>query len=68
MDYFKAFCVLVAVTLVFSLIFAVPMMALWNWLMPEICGIRTIDYVESVGIILLGWCIITPARLSISAS
>jgi len=32
-------------------------MALWNWLMPEIFGLKTIDYWQTIGLLILS-CIL----------
>jgi hypothetical protein len=39
--------------LVFSIIFAIPTMLLWNWLMPVIFGLPTITLWQSIGLMIL---------------
>ncbi len=39
--------------LVFLLAFGLCIRYLWNWLMPEIFGVRTITYWQAVGLLLL---------------
>ena len=36
-----------------SLLLALPVMLLWNWLMPEIFGLTTITFWQALGIMLL---------------
>ena len=36
-----------------ALLFMFPTMWLWNWLMPSIFGLRTINLWESLGLLLL---------------
>ena len=36
-------------------IFPVAIMLLWNWLMPHIFGLTTINFWEALGIILVTW-------------
>ena len=39
--------------IVFSIFSAIPMMLLWNWLMPNIFGLCKIDFLQSCGLLLL---------------
>lgn len=41
---------LVAVT---ALLFSLPVMLLWNWLMPIIFGLKTITWMQAFGLMLL---------------
>lgn len=36
-----------------SLIVALPIMLLWNWLVPMIFGLTTINFIQSAGLFLL---------------
>ena len=36
-----------------SLLFALPVMLLWNWLMPEIFGLTTLTFFQSWGLMML---------------
>ena len=36
-----------------SLLFGLPLMFLWNWLMPSIFGLVKIGFLKSIGLILL---------------
>lgn len=38
----------------FALLFGYVIMWLWNWLMPDIFGLTTINYWQAVGILVLG--------------
>lgn len=42
-----------AAALFFSAIFAVAVTFLWNWLMPGIFGVKQIDYLQALGLIVL---------------
>lgn len=39
--------------LLFAVISAIPLYFLWNWLMPVIFGLKTITFVQSVGLAYL---------------
>ena len=43
----------IAIVLVFVLAFGAIVRLLWNWLMPEIFGLRAITYLQSIGLLLL---------------
>ena len=54
--YFKTFFKIVIgglFAIAFIMLFAYITMRLWNWLMPEIFGLITIDYWQALGIIIL---------------
>lgn len=36
-----------------SFILSVPVMLLWNWLMPKLFGVTTISFVDAVGLTVL---------------
>lgn len=38
---------------VLALLLGFPFMWLWNWLMPELFGLKTISFWQSVGLLLL---------------
>lgn len=42
-----------AAALIFSAIFAVAVTFLWNWLMPGIFGLKQIDYIHALGLLVL---------------
>ena len=41
------------IILITALIVALPTMWLWNWLMPDLFGLRTIDFWQALGINIL---------------
>jgi hypothetical protein len=43
----------IAVALAFVLIFGLVVRFLWNWLMPAIFGLKTISYLQGIGLMLL---------------
>lgn len=36
-----------------SVLLALPVMWLWNWLMPDLFGIKTVDFWQAFGLMLL---------------
>ena len=38
---------------IISLLASIPTMLLWNWLMPDIFGLKTINFIQAFGINLL---------------
>ena len=45
--------VAVALIAIFGLISALPVMLLWNWLMPELFGLTQITFMQALGLSLL---------------
>jgi hypothetical protein len=43
----------IAVVLMFVLAFGYVVLLLWNWLMPDIFGLRAITYLQAIGLLLL---------------
>lgn len=43
----------VGLVAVMAIILALPTMLLWNWLMPEIFGLKTISFWQALGLLLL---------------
>jgi hypothetical protein len=43
----------IAFVLVFVLAFGFVVRLLWNWLMPDVFGLRTITYFQAIGLLLL---------------
>lgn len=41
------------ITIVISLIAAIPVYFLWNWLIPDIFGLTTINFIQTVGLCFL---------------
>lgn len=48
----KIILMLLAVVVI-SLLLCLPVMWLWNWLMPEIFGLKEISFWQSMGLMLL---------------
>lgn len=44
---------LIAKIVLAVLVLSLPVMWLWNWLMPKIFGLMTLDFWESIGLIVL---------------
>lgn len=40
--------------IVFGFVFGIVVKALWNWLMPELFGLKTITYWQAFGLVILG--------------
>ncbi len=43
----------IAIVLAFVLAFSAAIRLLWNWLMPDIFGLRPISYLQALGLLLL---------------
>ena len=43
----------VSVIIIYCVLFALPVMWLWNWLMPEIFGLPIINFWQSLGLCVL---------------
>jgi hypothetical protein len=50
---FTAFFVGIIVFIIVAVLAALPMMFLWNWLMPAIFGLTTITFWQSFGLVFL---------------
>lgn len=50
------------------LILGLPTMWLWNWLMPEIFGLKEINFLQAVGLMMLAWFILPSGSKSNSNS
>lgn len=48
---------IVGAIVVVAILLALPIMLLWNWLMPSIFGLCTIDFWQALGISLLSGCL-----------
>jgi hypothetical protein len=44
----------------FIAIVGLVVMVLWNWLMPDIFGIKRIDYWQAWGLLILSWILFKP--------
>jgi len=56
MDYMKIVGVVISVimiTIFFNFVFALPVMWLWNWLMPVIFGLGEITFFQALGLMIL---------------
>jgi hypothetical protein len=42
-----------ALVCLFALLASIPVWLLWNWLMPEIFGLKTISYWQALGLAIL---------------
>lgn len=47
------FAGIVVLLILVSALCALPTMWLWNWLMPEIFGLKTINFLQSWGLMIL---------------
>jgi hypothetical protein len=52
--------------IVASLIGAIPLYFLWNWLMPELFRLPAITFWQALGLNLLAWILFKPAASSSS--
>ena len=53
MNVFNAIVGVIALIVAFSLLFAVPVMLLWDWLMPELFGLKEITLFQACGLSVL---------------
>jgi hypothetical protein len=53
MNYIFAFAVFLVVLVVVSAVMSLPVMLLWDWLMPTIFGLTTITWVQAWGLMFL---------------
>lgn len=51
-------------TIVISAIIGLPIMWLWDWLMPAIFGLKTITFWQAIGIAALSWLIFRGGKTS----
>lgn len=61
----STFLIWTAIALIFSFILGLPIMLLWDWLMPTIFGLPEITWVQAVGLSLLSSLLIkshSPAK------
>ena len=49
---------------VFALLFALPVMWLWNWLMPAIFGLPTIGFLQTLGLLILSGLLVKGSSVS----
>lgn len=52
-DFILYLLVTIAYIAVFALIFSLPIMWLWNWLMPVIFGLTKITWIQALGLSVL---------------
>ena len=52
-DALAAVVVVLAIVLIVSVLCALPMMLLWNWLMPDLFGLQTIGFWQACGLLVL---------------
>ncbi len=52
-DFVLPVLVVVVVVFLISVLSALPVMLLWNWLMPEIFGLVQIDFRQALGLTML---------------
>lgn len=50
---FKWIMLKVTLIVLFIVLFSFAVMLLWNWLMPEIFGVKAVSYVQAVGLLIL---------------
>ena len=53
------------IVLVSNLLYAIPLMLLWNWLMPEIFGLIKINLWQAFGLLLLMWFLFETEKIKI---
>lgn len=53
MEVLVKFIVTLLITILIGLLMSLPIMWIWNWLMPDIFGLTTITFVQAIGLSLL---------------
>jgi len=49
---------------IIDLLFSLPLMWLWNWLMPMLFGLKTITWIQALGVMLLSSMLFNRATVS----
>lgn len=57
---------IVVLVLITGVVMAWPTMLLWNWLMPDIFGLKKIDFWQALGLLVLSGFLFKGAGLSSS--
>lgn len=53
MNIVTAIVLAIALVIVLGFVLALPVMWLWNWLMPELFGLATIEWLQAWGLLIL---------------
>jgi hypothetical protein len=53
MKIIAAIALILVLIVLFALIAALPLMLLWNWLMPVLFGVPTIGFLQALGLLVL---------------
>lgn len=61
-DIFIGICAIIGYIVIIAVILALPIMLLWNWLMPDIFNLPTITFWQALGISLLSSCLFKNGR------
>ncbi len=56
-DMFVGICAVIGYVIIIAVITALPVMLLWNWLMPAIFQLPTINIFQALGLSLLSGCL-----------
>lgn len=54
-----AILIFIASIVVYSLLTAIPVFFLWNWLMPDLFGLSQVTFWQALGLSLLCGCLFT---------
>lgn len=60
-----AIFIVIAIAVLLSALFALPVMLLWNWLMPDLFGLREVGFMQAWGLVLL--CVLLFKDVSVSS-
>jgi|APMI01.1.fsa_nt_gi hypothetical protein len=55
------------ISVVVSLVVAIPVFFLWNWLMPVVFGVKAITFLQAWGLLLLASFFFKPPSTTVSA-
>ena len=62
--FFSILIPMVFITLGLSLLFSIPFMILWNWLMPSIFGLPSVGFFEAWGLLVISNMIFKSRRVN----
>lgn len=63
-DIFVGVCAVIGYVVIIAVVMALPVMLLWNWLMPVIFHLPTINFFQALGVNLLSGCLFGSGRRS----
>ena len=56
-EFIMAVCLIIGGIVLIALLLALPVMWLWNWLIPEFFGLQTLTFWQALGLSVLARCL-----------